>query len=155
MRDDEMVRVWHSDEINITTWNFFDGAENPWLNLLAAGFAVYVNKTICEEFQKSPPSLSLPCMWAPEDGAYGKCPDDFATLYLTLPLGGTDGDNVCWSLSLEGVIDDLIVGHANPQTGKVEDPQGQNICAKVAKRLRELADKLDAAMDKTPSQGGS
>jgi hypothetical protein len=128
---DGMRRVWHADPIDITAWSFFEDAD-PWRDLLAAGFAVYINKTLCEAFEEDPPHLWFAAMWGDQDGVGGKSPDDVTTLYLGLNLGAGE-DSVCWSVSLEELINDTIKdGFINPDTPK-----------KLAARLRELADKLD------------
>ena len=43
------------------------------------------------------------------------------------------------------VIDDLIDGNLNYVANKITSTSSQNICARVAARLRQLADKLDEA----------
>lgn len=128
----EMQRVWHSSPVDITPWTFFED-EDTWRDLLAAGFVFHVNNVLREELRKHPPELWFPCGWITNDGVGGKCPDDLATLYVTLSLGANIDENVCWSISLEDVVDDLIELSGN------ED----GICSKVAARLRELANKLD------------
>jgi len=127
---DEMTRVWHSDPIDLTEWDFF-GDENPWRDLLVTGFAVHVNKILRQEFQDRPPKLFFPFSFRDGDGFGGKCPDDFATVYVSLPLGATSDECVCWSISLEAAVDDML------QTSNPDAPFD-----KIAARLRELADKL-------------
>jgi len=129
-RPDEMARVWHAEPIDITAWSFFED-ENQWRDLLAAGFAVYINKTLNDVLEKDPPHLWFAAMWGDRDGVGGKCPDDVTTLYLGLPLGCGE-DKVCWSISLGALVDDMI------------DLGGTtNTYSNLAARLRELADKLE------------
>ena len=140
---DQMSRVWHGAPIDLSAWRFFDD-DNVWRDLLMAGFAVSVTKTLRTVLQETPPSLSLPFGWTDSDGIGGNCPDDPATLYLGLPLGETD-DCVYWSISLERVIDDLIGLIESGDIHKVEGEVGHAKCFKIAARLRELADKLENA----------
>lgn len=103
------------------------------------------------KFADNPPDISFPIQWnfgdRREDGRGGPAPNDPVMLYVSLPLGGDDtkGNNVTFACSLEGVVDDLLDGAASPVSSKVEDGEQRDICARVAARLRELADKLDDA----------
>jgi hypothetical protein len=139
--NDEMVRVSHAAPINITGWHFFDD-EDRWRDLMAAGFAVYINETLENVFEKNPPHAWFPCAWCRnnEDGVGGKCPDDLATLYFGVPLGPTE-DEVCWSISLEKVIAEFI---------EVSDQR--HVYTGLAGRLRELAKMLDDAANDVPEE---
>ena len=141
-RHDDMARVWHAAQIDITAWRFFED-EDPWRDLLAAGFAVYINTALCDALEEYPPHLWFPVMWCDGDGVGGKCPDDAATLYLGLHLGASD-NSVCWSISLEDIVDDMI-----EDSTPVDDPKP---FIKLAARLRELADKLDKAASVEPPE---
>ena len=69
-------------------------------------------------------------------------------LYVGLPLVD-DPKNLepcCFALPLEAAIDDVIDGAENPDTHRVEEEEGREVCIKMAARLRALADKLDAAI---------
>ena len=52
-------------------------------------------------------------------------------------------ESVTWSCSLEDVVDNMLEGMS--LDGQVEDAEQQAICALVSARLRELANKIDAA----------
>ena len=108
-----------------------------------------VTDILRKAFEEYPPYLHFPFMWAvgepAGDGSGGLPVSDPAMLYVGLPLAA-GGDDWCqYACSLEGAVNGLIDTCANPQTGKIEDAEGREICIKVAARLRELADKLDAA----------
>jgi hypothetical protein len=69
-------------------------------------------------------------------------------LHVGLPLADDPEsiESCCFALSLAAVIDDVVDARANPMTGRVEAEVGREVCAKIAARLRELADKLGAAI---------
>jgi hypothetical protein len=81
---------------------------------------------------------SLPIMWnfPPNagDGMGGDAVDDPLTIYVDFPLGkdADDGDRPTYSFTLVDLIDEMI-----------EDSGEREICESVARRLRELADKID------------
>ncbi len=104
------------------------------------------------ELERKPPRLDFPIAWDfgehPSDGRSGPPPSDPAMLYLELPFANSDDESVCFSVSLEDVIDDLIDGSMSHVSKKVEDAKAQIICARLAARLRELANKLDNACSK-------
>ena len=153
MRDvaaNRMERLPHSKDIDFTDWDFFGSCDES-DKLISQGLSIKVAQTLEEVFEEHPPKLSFGCAWGPKkDGAGGPCPKDPATLYVELPLTGEEYDAVYYSVSLEGVIDDLIELHdeggmLTPATGKIKDKDGRRTCHKISVRLRELADKLDAA----------
>ena len=80
-------------------------------------------------------------------GRIGKTPEDAAMLYVVMPLSSNklNGYTVAYGCSLEEPINDLIDGGTDPTTGKIEDKEMIGICHRVASRLHELADKLNAA----------
>jgi len=89
-------------------------------------------------FEAEPPYVSLPFIFG-----YGADP---VMLHVDLPLGPTE--NPCtWEVSLETVIDHFI--DTEVATGGVDVDVAQGIGRKIAARLRELADKLDAACEVT------
>jgi len=142
-----MKRVFTSAKIDLGGLNFFD-ADDAWIALLTKGLTAQVTETLREVFEETPPQLELPIAWGPDDdGCNGPCPTDPVMLYVSLPLGRTQDENVNFACSLEGAIDRLIELHENPD-GNVFNPGSQEICGQVAARLRELADKLDKACGK-------
>ena len=140
---DDMQRLWHGAEIDISQWTFFDD-ENAWRDLLMAGFAVAVTKTLRTALAETPPTLSLPFAWGHDDGLGGKRVEDPATLHMGLALGEDTDEHVYWEISLEKCIDDLIWLNASGDIGKCEG-DSRVICNTLAARLRELATKLDDA----------
>jgi hypothetical protein len=108
-----------------------------------------VTAVVRKELEENPPRLDFPVGWDfgddPSDGRSGPPPSDPVTLYLDLPFAESVDERVRYSCSLEDVVDDLIEGHVGWSSGKIEDEDGRRICARVAARLRELADKLDSA----------
>jgi hypothetical protein len=126
--------------IDFSTWSLA-----AWLPDGRRKIVEQFTEVVREEFEKNPPYLDFPILWEScdaGDGRHGPSPSDPVTLYLDLPLGQFDGNNVCYSCSLEDVVDDLIDSLV-VASGRVEDAKSRAICAKVAARLRELADKLD------------
>jgi len=95
----------------------------------------------------TPIELDLPHMWAfppdPSDGIGGPAVADPAMLRLYLPVGEDEDDPWVFETSLEAVIDDFIESLASPVSGKIE--VDRHLPAGLATRLRELADKIDAA----------
>jgi hypothetical protein len=140
----DMKRLDHSLEIDLREWEFEPSAEVE--ALLTEGLASMVTATLRKHFEENPPSLSLPSGWGDHDGMDGPCPDDPLTIYVTLQLAKHD-DGVTYASSLEAAIDDAIELQSYEGVGgvKVEDEEGRQVCARIATRLRELADKLDAA----------
>jgi hypothetical protein len=138
--------VEHSDDIDLTTWTFFNHAD-PDLGTLTlkqiAKVQSVVTTVLRQEFAESPPRLGFPAQYGPkEDGYSGPAVSDPVTMYVGASLGRGD-DQCVYSISLEDVVDEVIgdLGRNN----KVYDPPGQNICRKIAVRLRELAAKLESA----------
>jgi hypothetical protein len=104
-------------------------------------------------FADCPPDLSFPITWdfgnKRSDGRGGEVPDDPVMLYVSLPLGGNDGNGyeITYGLSLEVAVDELLNGHYAGDNAKiVEDEEQRAILAKVAARLHELANKIDAVL---------
>jgi hypothetical protein len=81
------------------------------------------------------------------DGGFNPPVADPATLHIHLPLGD-DGGDATFAISLEQVVDYAIGGGVNRETNKIDDPADIEVVVSIAKRLRQLADKLEAACDK-------
>ena len=140
-----MKRVPHSGEIDMRAWGFTDDEKGHGLTeLLLKGVAAIVTSVLREQFDDDPPRLWLPFQWSDGDGIGGPPVEDPAMLYCTMQLG-EDEEGVVYACSLEWVIDDFMELHRNFRTNLIDDPKGKAVCAKLAKRLRELADKVDAA----------
>jgi hypothetical protein len=126
-----------------------NGEEVSLGTIMMKGLAAQVTEALQDAFEESPPYLMFPMMWAfgdaPGDGYGGPAPSDPAMLYLGLPLAEMDGGACVYACSLEGVVDDLITALMNQETKKIEDADAISICAKIAARLRELANKLDTS----------
>lgn len=141
-----MILTQGSLPIDLRTWQLFayDGGQK--LNEIVMQ---EVTDILREAFERDPPYLHFPFMWGfgehASDGCGGPPVSDPVMLYVSLPLSA-DGDEPChYACSLEGAVDGLIDSQVNPQTGKIDDPEGKEICARIAGRLTELAGKLDAA----------
>jgi hypothetical protein len=136
----QLKHVETSNPIDLATWGAFT---------LTPKLGRKITELIQTEFNRSPPTLSFPFGWAtgdrPGDGGHGPPPDDPVMLYVDLPLGANEGGCV-YACSLEAVVDDLIELHeSGGKGGKIEGVDACEMAGKVATRLRELADKLDAA----------
>jgi hypothetical protein len=97
-------------------------------------------------FQKEPPILSFRLEYDDPDDSI-----DPVTIHVDLPLGIYEGDTVSFACSLESAVNELISSHTNWHTGEInddDDDKGREICSTIASRLRELADKLENAMEK-------
>jgi hypothetical protein len=111
----------------------------------------HTTEAVREALERSPPRLSLPIIWdgaeRPSDGRYGPAVADPLTIYLDLPFGANEDDEVHYACTLEELVDYMIDAHREGDVpeGTVSDPEAQEICARVSARLRELADKIDAA----------
>ena len=110
---------------------------------MADDYLADVSETLRLEFEKRPPEISFPFYWSKGDG-YSRdvVISDVATLYIEFPLGETEEDQVVYSVSLEGAIDDVIDMES---THDGVTKSGWETCHRLAERLRELADKLDNA----------
>jgi hypothetical protein len=107
--------------------------------------------TIKTAFAEEPPRLYLPFEWvfAASDGHRGPAVTDPLTIYCKLPFGAwADGEGPLWSCSLEDLIDRVIEGGMNPDSDPpvIDDPDAIAIVERMAARLRELAQKLDASI---------
>jgi hypothetical protein len=139
-------RVEHSDDIDLTTWTFFNHVD-PDLGVLTlkqiAKIQSVVTNVLRQEFAESPPRLGFPAKYEPkEDGYGGPAVSDPVTMYVGVSLGRAD-DQCVYSVSLEAVVDDVIGDLGRDD--KVYDPEGHDVCRKIAIRLRELAAKLENA----------
>jgi hypothetical protein len=137
----DMKRLDHSLEIDLREWEFEPSAELK--VLLTERLASMATATLRKHFEQNPPSLSVPSGWGDHDGMGGPRPDDPLTIHVNLQLANHD-DGVTYACSLEAAIDDVIELQSYDGV-KVEDEDGRQVCARIAARLRELADKLDAA----------
>ena len=134
-----MTWVKHTNPIDITTWTW--GDVDPTVNTVHG-----MNEILREQFEESPPDITFPFHWSDhnDDGYNGPAVSDPVMIYVGFPLGPNEEPCV-YAASLEEVVDDTIEGKMNPQTKIVEDLAGQEICRKIAARLRELAVKLEKA----------
>lgn len=135
-------------EIDLRGWLLFENGHRGHLKAVNDWLAESVTNTLRDVFEEHPPQIEFPIAWSPDsDGRRSKTPQDPAMVYISLPLGATEDDNVVYACSLEGAIDDLIEMHEDNGEGseKVSDPDAQGILRSLSARLRELADKLDAA----------
>ena len=129
-----MVRDPSAEQIDLCQWTFFaeDDPTGGVRDLLMKGSAVEITRVLRKQFDDDPPLLEF----ADDNKNFANDP---ALLSVILPLAecGSDDGGVVYLCSLEGPVDYLIWG-----TNKAT-------CAKVAARLRELADKLDRAHSET------
>lgn len=140
-----MQFVPHSEPIDLSTWGFLDATDQKgFAELIMRGFAAEVTDVLREQFKTTPPMLKFASEFVHWDGHGGDAPSDPVMLYVELPLGKNE-DACCYSCSLEGSIDSLIDLNMSQVTGKIEDAEAKDVCAKVSARLRELAQKLDDA----------
>lgn len=132
----DMRFVDHTSPVDLTTW--LGGTKRKSLRRLT--------QTLVNVFTADPPKLSFPQEWGrDDDGRGGKPPDDPATLYVDLPLGATEDDHCSWACSLEEAVDSVIELHERLESGKIFDEEGHAIALAIAKRLHELAKKLEDA----------
>jgi hypothetical protein len=96
-------------------------------------------------FQKEPPILSFRLEYDDLDDSI-----DPVMMHVDLPLRPYESDTVSFACSLESAVDELINSHANWHTEekKIDDNKGRKICSAIVTRLRELADKIESAMEK-------
>jgi hypothetical protein len=145
--DSEMLHIRTSSQIDLTTWTFFEEDRSGMLELLAKGFAHKITDTLREVFEKNPPKLFFPFEWSRTcDGCNGPAVLDPAIVYVQLPMGATEDDIVCFAGSLEAMVEEVIHLHQGPSK-RVEDETGREICEKLAVRMRELANRLDRAVE--------
>jgi hypothetical protein len=125
-------------EIDLRSWRIFDAVGDV-AKELDRVIAEEITELLQAMFKNYPPRLALVPFEYDERPTTCRKPRANPPLMLrvSLPLGRSLADyGVDYSCSLESVVDELIetVLDDNPET-----------CAEVAARLRELADKLDAA----------
>lgn len=130
------------------TWEMRQVPHSPPINL--GHDETGINEYLRDSFDYQPPCMSFPYMWWPDsDGIGGSAVSDPATLYVGLPLTESFDDPIYFEILLADVVEDLIERLMSPVSGKVKTEKGQTICRQVAARLRELADRLDAACEPT------
>jgi hypothetical protein len=134
----KMKHVEGTNKIDFEPWTFVTDAEDL-LNKLLAVLQREFTEIVRGEFVKHPPDLEFAAGWNSDFEG------DPATMHVQLPLGANEDDGPTYALSLEASVDDVIFSHQTSKTGKVEGPEGQQICRSIAARLRELAAKLETA----------
>ena len=140
MMPGDMHLVATSASIDLTKWGL---ADIEWIGPV---HAKTVTDVLREEFNNHPPSLDFAFQYSPKsDGRCGPAVTDPVMMYVDLPLSGQDGNNNSWAVSLEECVDSVIEYYCHGETKKIESENGRRICTAIAARLRELAQKLDAA----------
>ena len=150
----EMRRIAGGAQIDLPTWGDIidqdDRIIRSTVQTLVARVHEMFSGAVAIMMERYPPKLSFPFGWSSSghDGFGGPVPDDPATVYVELGLGGSD-DPVCYGGSLEDAVDQVIDSHIDViKSGKIHTKEGVSICLAIAGRLRELADKLeDACVD--------
>jgi hypothetical protein len=137
----EMKLVEVSDEIDLSNWNIFDVVVDSPAKELDGVIATQVTQVLRAMFNNYPPLLELdpPVPEEPTGRRKSRASQPPLMLTLSLPLARPGDYGVDYSCSLESVVDELIETMSTPGQDTPE------ICADVATRLRELADKLDEA----------
>jgi len=131
--DNDMVLRADSPAIDLTTWLMFQSGSEFSAELLDL-IARRVNDVVKAELKDEPPHLSFD-----EDNK------DPTTMLLMLPLGENDGSPCMFNCTLESVVDYTIDGNVAGNSDKIEDEEGVKLVHNIAARLRQLADKLEAA----------
>jgi hypothetical protein len=138
----DMKYVASSQKVNLSKWSMGDGEITVTVNGDSLGpLLAVVSTVIQQQLLETPPSLDLPFYWGKNDGRTGSCPTDPLTIYLNLPLGDED-DEINFEISFETLVDDVIdvLTNLDGETDQEELPKLQHL----ARRLREMADKLEA-----------
>jgi hypothetical protein len=143
----DMKRV-NDEQIDLCGWEFVTKATGIEA-IVMRGFASMITDILRKRFEDDPPFLTLPA-W----GGYRRKAGDPLTLYLELPLGepAEDFNRFTYACTLEEAIDGVTSQYESPDGSKHvgNDKKGREDCRKIVARLRELADKLDAACARTP-----
>ena len=140
-----MTRAKHvCGEVDLSTWGIADTIGKA----LTTDYFKEIGEAIREELDDHPPRVSLPWVWGPEgNGYHGPGVSDPVTLYIELPLTASDDDEIVFGISLEEAVDDyiedMINGH-DPAVDKICEAEAIEHTRVLARRLRELADKIDA-----------
>jgi hypothetical protein len=87
--------------------------------------------------------MFFPANFVDTDGVGGGAVEDPVTLYVGIPLSES-GDDCMYTVSLEGVVDDVIERWSGIER-IIVDKDGQGAARRIAQRLRELAEKLERA----------
>ena len=138
----KMSVVETSGAIDLTSWGFATGGP------IEEAIGVVVTGAVQAAFADTPPWLGLPFKYGPsDDGANGPAVFDPLMIDVEIFLGKEDYDGTLFRCSLSDVIEQLIDDFVSQYSQKIEDQKGKRICTQTADRLRELADRLDAAID--------
>ena len=105
----------------------------------------FFDRILEQQFRESPPGLSFPYLWWPEsNGVGGAAVTDPAMLHVNLPLGEDPfGDGITYEIPLANAVEDFIDALTAGSSDKVVDPEARKLCRGLARRLHELARRLD------------
>jgi hypothetical protein len=134
-------------EIDLSSWELFEDSDpfGGLRTIVEKGFLAQTTDMLRKEFRENPPRIELAFGWSDIPDPKEK-PVDPATLDILLPLGKDGDENPTYRISLEAAVDFVLMIQSEGGHGEiVSDREGQDTCRAIAKRLRELADKLDAA----------
>lgn len=137
----QMKHVENSGPVDLTTWGFDDAKVN---------LSTIINDAFRATFEDASPSISFPWEWAPcSDGRNGPAVSDPLTIYVSLPLGADEDNEPEWACSIRNELLGMIELHQNPYTKKVEDKEGIFVLVGMIDALRDVANELEAAIDRT------
>lgn len=145
----EMKLAKSSHKINLAAWKFVK--EHPNNCPKPKTIAKYVNETVKEVFAEDPPWADLPFQYGGSDGRYGKkSVKDPLTLFVNLPLGDSNIDEVYWEISIRDLVKDFLWMNSNAleedDVFQVDHPQCIKKCRALAAALREQADFIERAI---------
>jgi hypothetical protein len=158
----KMSHVGHTPGIDLSKWTMVDYSGSSAIDEIERFVRKAATEVLVEVFKEDPPELCFGGAWGigeGGDGCGGPAVSDAAMMYVELSLSSSDDyERVVYGLSLEDAVDDVIELYATRLNGKpekVRDAKGQDICRKIAIRLRELAAKLESACAEGDSTGPS
>jgi hypothetical protein len=105
-----------------------------------------LSKVLNDAFNKYPAYISF------NDFPNSSISPDPTTILVELPLRPDTDDRIFLTGSLEGMVNDLIDNMRNFKSQIIEDDPEWSTCKGIVDRLRQIADKLEAAMTKSPTK---
>ena len=146
----KLKKVRHTAKVDISPWDF-DLLETMFSGQLMLKILKVISKDIQFAIENHA-SIFFPIEFFSTDGVRGKPVNDPDIMYLGLPLGEYEDEQVYWSFRLSDAIEDMLDLHTTTSAKKytIEPEDAQRFIA-MRDHLRALADKIDKAVERGKS----